>query len=311
MADEKGKKLIASGIKRAMLFEIEFEGIKEQLKRKSISYMPLKGAVIKKFYPRIGMREMADYDIWIKAEKADDVKDIMEKAGFATVSYGVSNHDIYRKKPVLNFEMHTELFGINHDSRFYNYYKHIEAKQMGDGCEKHLSPEDFYIYLIVHEYKHFDNGGIGLRPLVDTYLYLKNNDVDMDYINKETSKLGIQEFEQINRSLAHNLLENKSLTLKELEMLKTMLSSGAYGTFQTRIENNLRKNRIGKLKYMARRISVPISEKDKRYNLFKSHYPVFYENKLLLPGLVIYRIIRSVKSGRFTDELLAIKYART
>lgn len=48
-----------------------------------------------------------------------------------------------------------------------------QARLLGDGYEKHFSREDFYIYLVAHEYKHYFLGGTSLRSLADTYIYLK------------------------------------------------------------------------------------------------------------------------------------------
>ena len=37
----------------------------------------------------------------------------------------------------------------------------------------HFTDEDFYVFIVAHEYKHFaDLGGTGIRNLVDRYVYL-------------------------------------------------------------------------------------------------------------------------------------------
>ena len=65
---------------------------------------------------------------------------------------------------------------------------------LGDGFEKHLSQEDFYLYVTSHEYKHYSAGGTGLRSVLDTYVYLQKAAPDMDYVTAEAEKLGMAEF---------------------------------------------------------------------------------------------------------------------
>ena len=155
--------------------------------------MPLKGAVLKNRYPTYGMRELSDYDILIDAGRAEAVKKIMEDDGFAKEQSRCLAHDIYHKQPVLNFEMHTALFDPDKETsqgaKLSRYYRHVEKRLIGDrhgcGCEKHFSPEDFYLYLVAHEFKHYSAGGTGLRSLLDTYIYLKSEKLEQNPVCPE------------------------------------------------------------------------------------------------------------------------------
>ena len=77
----------------------------------------------------------------------------------------------------------------------------------------HFTPEDFYVYLVAHEYKHYVRGGTGLRSLLDVYVFLRRmgDSLDRDYIRRETDKLNITEFEtQTERSLSGSLTAGRS-----------------------------------------------------------------------------------------------------
>ena len=78
--------------------------------------------------------------------------------------------------------MHRALFGPGREEKLYEYYKDDEKRLLGDGYEKHLSPEDFYLYVAAREYKHYSVGGTGLRSLVDTYVYLQKEFLNMTYV---------------------------------------------------------------------------------------------------------------------------------
>ncbi len=295
---------------KSSTMDMEMDAVFAALTDAGIWHMPLKGIVLQHLYPIYGMRQMSDHDILFDAKRADAVKSIMEKLGFSVEHFGASNHDVYHKEPVSNFEMHTSLFGSSHDEKMYKYYTDVEKRLLGDGYEKHFSPEDFYIYMLAHEYKHYSMGGTGLRSILDVYVYLQKESLDMDYVATETEKLGIAEFEISNRSLAQHLFSGKELTDADKDMLEYVLSSSVYGTINHRVENKMRQNGWGKIKYALNRFFVPVSKKNKNYIAYSKYYPFFYKHKILLPLLPFYRVLRSLKSGRLIRELKALKQVK-
>ena len=285
----------------------EMDAVFAEMDAAGIWHMPLKGTVLQHLYPIYGMRQMSDHDILYDASRAEDVKAIMERLGFSPEHFGAGNHDVYHKEPVSNFEMHRDLFGQGHEEKLYEYYKDVEKRLLGDGYEKHFSPEDFYIYVTAHEYKHYTGSGTGLRSLLDTYVYLQRQSLDMDYVAAETEKLGIADFEASNRSLAQHLFSGETITEADKEMLDYILSSGVYGTLDHRVENRLQKYGGGKLRYALRRVTVPMSKKNPEYYAVASYFPFFYKHKILLPLLPAWRILRGLKSGRLAAEVKTLK----
>ena len=308
--DKQFSQAIAAAQRKAVIFQNILTNIKSRLEAAGIWYMPLKGAVLKELYPKYGMRQFADHDILFDASRAEDVKTIMESLGFKAEHFGSGNHDCYYKKPCLNFEMHRSLFGPSHDEKLYTYYQYVEEKLLGDGCEKHFSSEDFYLYFLAHEYKHYAASGTGLRSLMDTYVYLNAETLDMDYVATEAEKLGIREFEEKNRTLSFHLFGNGELTDSDQRMLDYILSSGTYGTVMHAVSNKLHKNNWTKSRYLLHRFSVPVSRNNKNYDAFAGCYPFFYNHRILLPILPFYRTFRSMKEGRFSGEARAIREAK-
>ena len=308
--DERFAKALEHSVLKSSTMDMEMDAVFAALTDAGIWHMPLKGTVLQHLYPIYGMRQMSDHDILFDAKRAEDVKSIMEGLGFSTEHFGTSNHDVYHKEPVSNFEMHSALFGPGHDEKLYEYYRDVEKRLLGDGCEKHLSPEDFYLYVTAHEYKHYSISGTGLRSLVDTYVCLQKTELDMDYVQAETEKLGMAEFEAQNRTLAQHLFSGGELTEADREMLEYIMSSGVYGTTQHRVENKIRKNGNSKIRYMLDRFFVPINKKNKDYTAMAGYYPFFYKHKILLPILPFYRTFRAIKNGKFKAEARAIKNAK-
>ena len=74
---ENKKYMFEWNMRRILLFENEWSGIKAELEKHNIWYMPLKGMLLRNYYPSPAMREFADYDILFDESRAEDVRRIM------------------------------------------------------------------------------------------------------------------------------------------------------------------------------------------------------------------------------------------
>ena len=295
---------------KSSTMDMEMAALFAELEAAGIWYMPLKGIVLQHLYPIYGMRQMSDHDILFDAKCADDVKSIMEGLGFSTEQFGLRNHDIYHKAPVSNFEMHRSLFDPRQEEKLNEYYKDVEKRLLGDGCEKHFCPEDFYLYLTAHEYKHYSAEGTGLRSLLDIYVYLQKVTLDMDYVTAEAEKIGVAEFEAANRSLALQLFSGGALTETNKEMLNYILDSGVNGTWNHRVQNRLSISGHGKIHYVLKRFAEPLDRKSPIYEELSHEFPFFYKYKVLLPCLMVYRVFLRMKEGKLKKELKSLKNAK-
>ena len=184
--------------------------------------------------------------------------------------------------------MHHQLFGAMQGKQFADYYLDVKnrlLKDEGNSFGWHFSPEDFYLYLIVHEYKHHSGGGTGLRSLVDTYVYLNNVDLDMAYVTAEAEKLGIAAFEKQNRELSQALFSGKGLTEEEQTMLRRFVRSGTYGNQKILAENRLAEK--GKWKYFLSRLTLP-------YPVMLELFPILRKAPVLYPFVWVYRLVAAV-----------------
>ena len=313
--EEKNK-----AIRKEIILDAERERVLAELEKAGIWYMPLKGIILKDFYPQIGMRQMGDNDFLIDNSRQEDIKNIMISCGFRVNSYNQSKHDVYHKEPVCNFQMHINLFEKNYDDPLYLYFRNVDRRLMNNTENQYgrfLTNEDFYIYIKAHEFKHYSTGGTGLRSIVDTYVYLReyNDRLDMKYIHNELKKLGIADYEDNNRKLALDLLDGKKLTPDEHNMLNYIVFSGTYGTVQNSVNNMLNNDKacgFAKIKLIIYRLLVPIRESDPHYKVYATRFKWFYKYKYRIPLLFFYRIGTALTSrrNRAKAELIAVLKAR-
>ncbi len=311
----------AMAIRKNMIMQADMNALFERLDQAGIWYMPLKGSLMDSLYPASGTRQMADRDILIDDSRAEEVQGIMESLGFTTEHYGTGSHDVYYKQPVSNFEIHRQLFSSTFSEKFHDYYSDIKDRLIKDSEScfgYHFSDEDAYVYMIAHEYKHYDGGGTGLRSLLDTYVYCfrLGGSMDWEYIEGEAAKLGISDFEKTNRDLAMHLFGRAAeqggivddLSDQEREMLDYVIGSGVYGNVNNRVSNRINKfggGRAGKGRYIFSRVFLPM-------DVIKEAFPFFYRHKVLLPVLPVFRIGRGLLINRahLKSELKALKKSK-
>ncbi len=303
-------------IRKALIMTAEKDGILSEMEEQGIWYLPLKGAVIKDLYPGIGLREFSDIDILFDETRRDDVRKIMLSRGF-TPEELTAKHDTYMKPPVSNMEMHRGLFVAHDGALIYRYYLdpvRLLVPDEGKRFGYHLSHEDFYIYMIAHEHKHYFQGGTGLRSLMDITVFEKayGDSLDRDYIAAELEKMELVEFERTNRALALKLFHGEEISAEEWEMLGYMSDSGVYGTVTHAVQNSQKgygKSFFGKLRYILKRLSYPVSRKNPDYERFAAFFPFFYKHRIFLPLLFFYRIGRALttRRGVFNAEIEELK----
>ena len=311
MRDESFTQAKGNAIRKAAMFDMERAAVLEKLEEAGIWYMPLKGCVLQDYFPKLGMRQMSDNDILYDLSRSKDVRSIMERLGYETVQFipDSFSHDIYMKAPVYNFEMHRALFDRNAGDVFFQYYSTIRDKLIKDEnnrCGFHLSPEDFYIFMIAHEYKHFSGSGTGVRSLLDTYVLIKKKGAALNwpYIISELDTLGLKEFEAQNRSLSTHLFKGDDLTAAESDMLNIILFSGTYGTTVNRVRNGIIKSGNGtggKIRYFFSRVFIPMDS-------VRVSFPLFGKYPILLPFLPVYRLLRglTVRRKQMRAEIKAL-----
>ena len=260
-------------MRRLVMFDMEREAFCDFLGQRGW-YLCLKGVVLQRYYPSLGMRQMADNDILVDESLCPEIKEYFTSRGYEAEGYGTGCHDSYLRG-MLNFEIHRKLFmEAARTRRGADYYG--DVKSMLTPGEKPgemlFNDEDFYVYFLYHAYKHYAEGGSGVRTLIDIFVYRrKNTNLDEKYIKKQLDTLGISAYADGSYELAMRIFSPEArptdnLEPKLSEMLEYYITSGTFGTQQHAVENNVSEiaggekvTFITKLKYLWRRLFPDMS----------------------------------------------------
>ena len=307
-------------IRKNMLLDAERKTISHELETQGIWYMPLKGSILKDWYPKPGMREMADNDILFDPSGREQVREIFQNRGYKTVSFRKGNHDVYEKEPIYNFEMHVSLFDGTY-KELTEQYENVKERLLpvdGTTYQFAFTPEDFYVFVLAHAHKHYSHSGTGIRTLADIYVMDRHlgGIMDRDEVEQKLTQLGIAEYEQHSRVLAEKLfsavrpLAEIELTEDEKEMLLYYCDATTYGTVDNRVNN-----RLHELQENSENIKLWTKVKYCCVRLFpgrefcKFAYPFVYKHPWTLPFFWVWRIVyRSIASKKnVQQELKALK----
>ncbi|MBQ7230956.1 MAG: nucleotidyltransferase family protein [Oscillospiraceae bacterium] len=207
-----------------------------------IDYMPLKGINMKSRYPKPELRIMGDADILIRTEQYGAIRPIMEGLGYTPEVE--SDHEYVWKSPALYLELHKRLIpSYNRD--YYAYFGDGWAlAKRREGCRYAMVPEDEWIYLFTHFAKHYRDGGIGCRHVLDLWVYLRGcPGLDMARIRRELRKLRLLEFYENIRRLLELWFGNGTEDAKLAMMTDFIFDSGNWGSRESHVLAAEMKNR--------------------------------------------------------------------
>lgn len=193
-----------------------------------IEYMPIKGAVIKPLYPQSELRTMGDADVLIRHEQYPEIKKILLSLGFSVDVE--SDHEYVWKDGDFTLELHKRLIP-SYNKDYYSYYGDgwRLARKSAQGSAYCLSPEDHFIYLVVHFAKHYRDGSISAKNVCDFYVYKKAHpDMDKAYLDCELEKLRLSEFYRNVLDLLDTWFEGKKPTEAVEIITETAFKGGIF-----------------------------------------------------------------------------------
>ena len=153
-----------------------------------------------------------------------------------------------------------------------------------------MSMEDEWIYELTHFAKHFRDGGIGCRHVLDLWMFRRAHpDMDESYIEQQLQVLKLAEFHRNVCALAQHWFEDAPANETVELMGEYIFASGSFGDQQSRKQGTaLRQSKDSvfgtnaKRAYIWNRLFPPLW-------LLKSKYTVLQKAPWLLPVIWLIR----------------------
>ncbi|MBS7262244.1 MAG: nucleotidyltransferase family protein [Eubacteriales bacterium] len=162
----------AKSTARSVRSDAESELISEAFSRAGIRHMFLKGTVLRPLYPRPEFRESVDLDILIDRERLAEAETLIGQLGYDRRQNGANDVD-FVKPPSVSVELHFELFPTLYREG-YEFFRDVLSRGVPEtGSRLTMRPADCFAYMTLHTAKHFVGGGITLRALTDTAVFLR------------------------------------------------------------------------------------------------------------------------------------------
>ncbi len=252
----------------------EIEQLEIAFKNEGIEYMPLKGTVLKNLYPKPEMRTMGDADILVNLEQYEKVKEIMDQLDFK-FKYE-SDHELVWEKSSLFLELHKSIMST-YNKDFYSYFGTgwKVAKQLPGSSKYEMSNEDFFIYIFVHFTKHYRISGIGIKHLLDLWVFSHTHpDINWEYIQGELEKMQLGKFYVNVMKTVNVWFEDDAETEESVLITNVIFNSGQYGTADMAVVNRALRDK-GKSAFGAKfikffkRLFVPYKEMKRKYKILE------------------------------------------
>jgi hypothetical protein len=169
---------------------------------RGITCLPLKGSLLRELYHSPHLRTMGDIDLLIEPFDPKENRNLMAELGFksdSSVVRQLSEYDVvtdnYRLPPFIEVELHKILLPVvtpeNVRRAFHDSMSRTVSIQ-GYHHIKRLAVQDDYLFLLSHLYKHYIRGGIGIRMLLDIWLFYSAYKWELDLPRLEESLLQME-----------------------------------------------------------------------------------------------------------------------
>lgn len=284
-------------IYRWMRADGEFLRAAQALEEAQIPFVPLKGAVLRKYYPEAWMRTGCDVDLLVKESDLAPAVAALTAVGFSgdgTRDY----HDVSLFCGDAHIELHHSLRERMEqaDPVLDRVWENLLP---AEGQEREETPEFFVFHHIAHAAYHFLNGGCGIRPLADLWILKHRRGYDEDAVVGFCRQAGLERFYRVFSELSEAWFGDAPMTENAEKAAEYLLSGGVYGSAQGHAAADAARYG-GKAGGIFRYLFLPLSD-------LKKIYPVLEKYPILFPVCQVRRWVTRLRQGKGGQALRRVK----
>lgn len=265
----------------------------------SIPYIPLKGSVIRPYYPQESMRTSCDIDILVKEENLETAIKILTQKGFKC---GDKNyHDVSLFSQVgVHLELH---FNIqeNMDKLDVVLKDAWHYADLTDGSRYKFTDGFFAFHMFAHMSYHFLSGGCGIKSLMDVWIMEHKMGITYECARELLEKANLYRFASEISNLAEFCFSGEPKDEFSDTILSYIFSGGVYGTSQNKIAVKKSKSKSMPM-YALQRLFMP-------YKDIVTLYPILRKVPFLLPFYWIVRLCKMLQGGKVKHTIEELKTA--
>ena len=222
-----------------------FKAIAKEYKNKNIELTVVKGQVLKSLYLKPDMRVMGDIDFIVPRHEYVKARNILVDNFKYHIEHEDKDELCALNEQHVCVELHQHLATeLSNNQKYFDKTYELHKVQCGD---YYVLDDDYhFLYMMDHIYKHFVDGGLGLKYILDFALFVKKYPKVIENTFKELHKLKLANitlgFLQICQNyIGMDVREQLSLFDKEIseeatdKLLKLMIKNGEYGTVESRV----------------------------------------------------------------------------
>ena len=258
-----------------------------------ISFLPIKGFIIKALWKRPELRTMADMDIVVSPEAFEQACEILVSLGYELEHDDVV-HASYTKNKFINVELHRMLY----DGASQSFSDWIPKADNAYWYE--MTYPDLVSFLLRHAYKHYESGGCGLRAIYDFYLLFDRygSPDGIPGLMERLDREGLGEFANIIVALIDRwFLGHERPDVEQAALY--IATGGVYGTLDNGVSYSIKK-RGSKSGHVIHRLFPPCKVIMRRYKWVE-------KCPILLPVGYVVRFITALFDRRSYRELESVR----
>ena len=196
--EELLKEWDASTEKVARIYHRHEEHVKELealLERLGLRGCILKGTGLAHLYPNPERRMCGDIDLWVEGKRDDIIKSFRDA--------GIPVYDIIYQEAKAGIFLDTEVEIHFHPSKMYNPFSNARLQRYfkknspfrADATISYPDARFNAVFCMAHMFRHYLEGGIGMRQMLDYYYVLRNlAPSDRKPVMKDLRRLGMKRF---------------------------------------------------------------------------------------------------------------------
>ncbi len=298
------RKLMQRGVFRYISLDHAYGQSCALLEEAEIPFIPLKGSVLRAYYPEPWMRASCDIDILVQESDFLAAKKLLEeKQGYQEKEH--TDHDTAFLSPGgVRLELHYDTITQRYadDARLRILGRIWEtARPAQPGAYRHEMPDDmFYFYHMAHMAKHFETGGCGIRPFLDIWVLNHSISFDKEARQALLAEGGLTAFARGMENVTAYWLADGEGDRLSLQVADFILRGGVFGTYENRAAVGQAKSGGGLRYFITQRLFAP-------YDALKGDYPILKKYKILTPFYQIVRWVNMLRRGELRKRMAEAK----